>query len=45
MKVIRGTVTQGVTAFPPKKKSCPKIEVMVNAVRFGIGFLDGRRLG
>jgi hypothetical protein len=28
---------------PPYKKSHPEIEVMVRAVRFGIGYLNGRK--
>jgi hypothetical protein len=30
---------------PPLKESHPEIEVTVKAVRFGIAYLDGRKLG
>jgi hypothetical protein len=44
-KTIRRTVTWGVTTLPLKKEPRPEIEVTVKATRFGIGYLDRRKLG
>jgi hypothetical protein len=41
--MIRRTITWGVTSLPLKMESHPEIEVTVKAVRFGIGYLDGRK--